>query len=386
MSQYRSRDSLLLAGVEATSGTEESLTVGNDAVLTTRPEPSPSFEDLETDETTGSLDDRGPIAGGGSFGFNFDVFAKGAGTAGQAPEYGPLLRGAALSETLLAADITGTAASGGSNTITLASGDGANVEEGMVIELTGGTGSGQTRVVTDVDGDQLTVYPDWDTEPDATSEYTVHACALYKPASSSLETCTLVNFQRRLDRGQARRRRAIGAALTGTLTITNRQLARFSFTATGQLPATPDDVSDPGDPTYDDVRPRPFMDAHAFLAGTKVRFRELSLDLGNTVQQPDDPAAVYGFDVARVTQRRVAGTINPIMELLSVRDFWADFFATTTRQLWTRWGDTGGNRVSVYMPELLARQPEDADLDGFAAQNIPFRAPAIDRGWFYCVY
>ena len=75
---------------------------------------------------------------------------------------------------------TGTAQAGSSNTITLkaASSFGSDDQpNGMFIEITSGTGSGQTRHVEDYVASTkvLTVEPAWDTAPDNTSGYEVKA-------------------------------------------------------------------------------------------------------------------------------------------------------------------------------------------------------------------
>lgn len=77
----------------------------------------------------------------------------------------------------LAADITGTAQAGTATTITLAAGsssDGA-LFVGRTITLTGGTGSGQSRVIASYVGATkvATVSVAWTTTPDATSTYNV---------------------------------------------------------------------------------------------------------------------------------------------------------------------------------------------------------------------
>lgn len=85
--------------------------------------------------------------------------------------------------TLTASSVTtdnGTAQAGGSNTITLKSATSYTTDDqpnGMFIEITGGTGSGQTRHVEDYVASTkvLTVYPAWDTQPDNTSQYEVKA-------------------------------------------------------------------------------------------------------------------------------------------------------------------------------------------------------------------
>lgn len=74
---------------------------------------------------------------------------------------------------------TGTAQAGTTDTITLKAGTSYTLDDqpnGMFIELTSGTGSGQKRHVEDYVASTkvLTVYPAWDTAPDATTHYAVH--------------------------------------------------------------------------------------------------------------------------------------------------------------------------------------------------------------------
>lgn len=72
---------------------------------------------------------------------------------------------------------TGTAQGGTANTITLAATASAteNVYATMVVYITGGTGDGQERTITAYNGTTkvATVNPNWTTNPDATSTYSV---------------------------------------------------------------------------------------------------------------------------------------------------------------------------------------------------------------------
>ena len=77
---------------------------------------------------------------------------------------------------------TGTAQAGGYDTITLKSSSSYTSDDdpnGMFITLTSGTGSGQTRHVEDYVASTkvATIYPAWDTQPDATTGYKVEAFA-----------------------------------------------------------------------------------------------------------------------------------------------------------------------------------------------------------------
>ncbi len=76
-------------------------------------------------------------------------------------------------------ETSGTAQSGTSNTIVLASGESTldNIWDNYQILIDGGTGSGQRRTISDWAGDTLTatVSVDWTTTPDATSTYYIES-------------------------------------------------------------------------------------------------------------------------------------------------------------------------------------------------------------------
>jgi len=91
MANYRTKNKLLLAKVEATSGQDASPTVSADAVLAEEPQQDPEFEVIQTNEIGASLDSRGPIVGGGFMGMTLTPLLKGAGAAGQ-PRHDPAHR------------------------------------------------------------------------------------------------------------------------------------------------------------------------------------------------------------------------------------------------------------------------------------------------------
>ncbi|MBI4184914.1 MAG: hypothetical protein HY521_13065, partial [Proteobacteria bacterium] len=350
MSGYRVKNQLLLAEPEAASGTEESPSVGANAIKVRAPiQYSPNFDALDTDTVTGSLSQSAPVVGGGNVGLRTGCYLKGSGAGGTAPDYGALLRGCGLSQTTTAADVTGTAQAGGASTITLAAGASAvdDAYAGMVIRTTGGTGSGQARVISDYVGATkvATVVPAWTVQPDATTTFSIDANVLYRPASAGLETLTLWTYQHHNDPGQdSRRRRIAGAAGNVSGSVTPRALATLDFAFTGILPAAPDDVARPSDPTYQAQDPEPFVNALAYLGGAPVKFAEFSFDLGNRIEMPDDPAAAHGFDYAQVVARAAAGRIVPNLVLVSSRDAFSDWLASASRSLWLRWGSAAGKR------------------------------------------
>ncbi|HEX7050201.1 MAG TPA: hypothetical protein VF188_08380, partial [Longimicrobiales bacterium] len=312
MSDYRIRNQLLLAVPEAVSGVEESPTPAANAVRVRFPmQFTPNLEQLETDYVTGSLSGSAPIVGGGTVSMPFRGFLKGAGTPGVPPDIGVPLRGCGFSETITATPVTGTAAGGSLNTITLDASASSvdNFYKGMPIEIVSGPGAGQGfRVITGYDGStkEATVYPDWAEAPAGTSEYSIPANTLYRPVSEGLETLTLWQYQHR-NTGMSKLRRLKGAAGNFTMRLAPRGLAEIDFTFQGQLVGAPEDVAKPADPVYQLNNPRPFLAAQAFLGGQPVKFSEFTFDLNADVQAFDNPAEAFGFDPYAIANRPQPG-------------------------------------------------------------------------------
>ncbi|EKE70894.1 hypothetical protein [Oceanibaculum indicum] len=388
MSSFRTKNVITAAKVQAEVGTDAAPTVGDDAFLCEAVSANPSFENEDTDESTGVLDDRPSIAGGGFRPFDTTVHLKGSGSAGTAPEFAALLIGCAMAEYLLAADLVGTATAGTSSTVSVP--DITGVRAGMVLEITDGTGEGQRRVITGVTAGVnpagvLAVYPDFETDPDETSEITVRACALYVPASTSLKNITLRRWQKDSAGGNSKLTSIVDAAGTANFTFAPRVTGKCQFQMRGRLSA-PTDVADPGAPSLTSVRPVALVGAEIFLGGVATRFNQLTFNLGATVDQQDDPSDAYGYGEAGVTRRRMEGRINPPMALQSVRNAFASWLNGTTQAFWLNYGPAAGNRISLYAPELVYTGDEDEDVRGFAHSGLPFRAGGQDSGVHICFW
>ena len=383
---FLTRNRLVLAKTEVTSGTDPSPAPASDAVLVEEPKGSPNFEVEQTDEVTGSLDKSQSIVGGGYGQHTARFFAKGSGVAGTAPEFKPYLQAAALGETTLQSVSPGPAQAGAWGSNRRAAGAPAPDLPGFIVETTGGTGPGQVRVITayNTTTKVASVYPDFDTAPDATTTYTVHKGNLYVPVSVSLKTITHYLYKKNAGGGNAILEKLLGAAANLSFAIQTRQSGKFTATLRGLL-SEPEDVSNPTGAVFDSVRPRPLRDADAFLGGTRVCFRNFTLDFGNTINQADCPGAEFGYDPARVTERKPTGRINPQLLTLTSRNAFADLVAGTTQKLWLSWGETAGNRVSIFLPAIAYTGKEDDDLDGISADGLPFEATGPDS-WLYLLF
>lgn len=386
MSDFMTRNRLVLAKPETTPGTDSVPTPAVDAVLVEEPRGNPNMELEQTDEVTGSLDRTQSIVGGGYMERTQRFFAKGSGVPGTEPEFTPYLQAAAMGLTKLAADSAGTAQAGAAGTITLAAGAPATDLTGFVIETTGGTGAGQTRVITAYNtGTKVaTIYPNWTTPPNATTGYAVRAGALLVPVSTALKTITDYMFKKNSGSGNAILEKLVGAAVNLSFAVQTRQTGKFTATMRGKL-TDPVDIANPTGAVFDAVRPRPLRDADAVLGGATVCFRNFTLDWGNEIAMGDCPGEQYGFEAAQITDRKPKGRLNPKLVTLGASNPFAALKAGTTMPLWLRWGETAGNKVSMYLPAISYTGKEDDDLDGMSADGLPFEANGTDS-WVYLLF
>ena len=388
--QYRTLNRTVLCKVESTSGTDAAPVVGTDAMACVSPTWQGGPETLDTDqEVTGALDVGAPIVGGGGASFSTSVYLKGSGTGGTAPEFSAALKAAGLALTTLAAAVTGTAQAGAASTITLAAGASATNDfyKGEVIYTTGGTGSGQTRVITGYVGSTkvATVTPAWTTTPDATTTYSVYACNVYIPASSSLVTATIYDYMHRADAGASRLRALLGGAATLQMQFANKQLPTAAFNFSGKF-VTPTDPTAPSSPTLQSTRATAIIGVDCTLGGVSTKFSTMTIDTGNQVAVDDDPTDTYGMDIGGITRRKITGRINPPLDLLSVRNVWTSFLAGTETSLWLRWGSASGNRVSLLLPRIVYTGQENEDVNGFGHEGIPFAAVGSNTGMYLSFY
>lgn len=389
MSDFLTRNRLVTAKVEVTSGTDPVPTPVADAILVEEPRATPNMELEQTDEVTGSLDRTQSIVGGGFAEHTARFYAKGSGVPGTAPEFTPYLQAAALGLTTLAADSAGTAQAGAAGTITLAVAAPATDLTGFVIETTGGTGGApvQTRVITayNTATKLATVYPNWTVVPDATTTYAVRAGNLFVPVSTALKTITNYLYLKNSGSGNAVLKKLTGAAATLSFAIQTRQAGKFTANLRGVL-TDPESVANPVGAVFDSVRPRPLNAADAFLDSRQVCFRNMTLDFGNQITQGDCPGATYGYDPARVTERKITGRINPQKVTLSEVNFFEAMVGGINKKLWLNWGEIAGNKVSILLPNIAFTGQEEDDLDGIAAEGLPFEATGPDSAAYILFY
>ena len=376
MSQYRNRNQTVLVKIETTPGVDATPAVGSDAVLCEAPEVTRNLQNIETDEVTPALERRLPIPAGGEGAFNTRVWLHGPGATANPPECGRLLRACGLSETTVAADVTAAAVTGAPGSITLAAGS-SSVNEfhtGRVISLTGGTGAGQSRVITAYNGTTrvASVHPNWAPTPDATSQYAIRAGTVYQQQSALLPTATVYRYRHRGDGGNSKLDKVLGCVGNARLMLQVRGGCYWDLQFRGNLSA-PADVAKPGAPTYQTPRPFPFLDATTHLNGTSIKLTSLEYDVGNQIIAEPDPNSEFGYDVCSIVDRQTGGTIIAPKELESTRNAFNSWRNSTGNLFSTIFGSAVGNRYAVLARNLVYQNQADQDQQGMAYDSLPFR-------------
>jgi hypothetical protein len=221
MSAYRRRNRMVTFEVEATPGVD-AVPILSQAVLTENPSMDNDFQNIDTEEVSAALDTLPSIPAGGSKRATARVYLKGAGVAGQSPDFGEFLQACGMSVRQLVADETGTATAGTARTLTLAAGanTGYQYYRGMVAEITSGAGAGQRRICIHYDNDTriATFRPAFTVTPNNTSVYKWFANTRFHAQSATLKTGSMYLYEHRSDSGLSKLHKLLGAA--GSFTTT----------------------------------------------------------------------------------------------------------------------------------------------------------------------
>jgi hypothetical protein len=380
----RTRNAAVLAKIEGTVGTDASPVAGSDAVLVENVSFGFNVNLVNTNEVTGSLDPRAPIVGGMIATVSFDVYLKGAGSAGTAPEWGKLLRACGWAETLTSTAVPASAeacAAGGSTTTavlgTSAAGT-AQIYRGMPVVFTGavaGTSfitdytAGKAATLTDTLGGSIV----------ATTNYQIPVNVRYSPASTSIPSLTIHVFMDGL------RYRFTGCRGTATLELQSGGPGRLRFNFTGRVT----DKSDQSVPTglvYDSTRPPIWRGGAALMNRTAVGISSMSLNFGNAIVNPDNPNDAEAYDPTEIVSRNMQGSVSRQEYLVATADAFADFRAGTQRIIHARYGGTAGNRIGVTLPAAQYTNQNPTDQSGVMSVALPFAATGQDAGAFIALY
>ncbi|MCC7413317.1 MAG: hypothetical protein IT495_17005 [Gammaproteobacteria bacterium] len=357
------RKRALLAKIESSYGADATPTGAADAVLLRSLQVTPiASEIVGRDLIRAYLGHSAQIPVAVHAMLECEVELAGSGTAGQAPAWGPLLRACGFAQTALASAHTGTAQAGASSSITLAAGASASNDayKHMSIRTTGGTGSGQRRVIQSYDGTTkvATVTEAWTTPPDATTDYSIDAQVVYAPVSTGFESLTLYL------NADGVRHRMLGARGSVALSLTRGALPVLRFRFMGVYVA----VADAALPTVTLTawqQPVPVDNVHTTglrLHGLATAvLAQFELDVANALTFRSLPG---GTEQVLLTDRRPAGSAQIEATTVADKDWWTNITNATTGALALTQGTVAGNIVRVDAPAIELIEPRYDDLDG----------------------
>jgi len=109
------------------------------------------------------------------------------------------------------------------------------------------------------------------------------------------------------------------------------------------------------------------------LDGVAMLFKTLSIDLGNTLAQREDPTDSRGIKSYYISDRNPVGDIDPEMLLVAGHDFHGKWFAGTKMALDLAFGATDGNKFRFFAPQIQYTKIDDADRDGIQIAQTSFK-------------
>jgi hypothetical protein len=292
----------------------------------------------------------------------FEVEVAGAGTAGTAPGYGPLLRACGMAELLLGSPLTGSATAGSATTLTLAAGASAvdQAYKGMRLDVTSGTGSGQYATIRDyVGATKVATFNETLATPLAASTgYSIGAQASYCPISTAFESVTLyVNQDGVLHK-------LLGARGSVAISIAAKSIPVYKFSFTG-LYQTVTDTALPT-PVYTGFQ-QPLasntVNTPAIaLHGVTPVLSSVDIDFANQVVH----RALVGTESVLLTDRKASGNIVIEATTVAVKDWWTVAKNATLGPFYVLQGTTAGNKVGIASGYAQIIKPTYQDQDGVA--------------------
>ena len=371
------RKRLILAKAESPYGTD-STPDGTDAVLVRTLEITPIEADVVSrDLIRPYLGNSDQLLANTRVSITFEVELAGSGTAATAPRFGSLLKACGMAETTTASAVTGTATAGAAGSITLTGTSSTNdIYNGMIISLTGGTGSGSSGVIVDYNGSTKVATVQKTTAaftPDATSVYNIAANVGYRPVSATFGSASIY-FN-----NDGVLHKITGARGTFVLNASVGEIPTIEFTMVGIYNA-PTDTAAPAVTYSNQATPLIFKAGNTStfsILNYSACLMSLNFDIANETIYRE---LVGCAKEVIITNRAPAGECMIEAPTVAQKDFWTIANDDTSGILSVLHGTTAGNRVTIVAPQVDITNPTYEDSDGIQMLNIPYVAIPTTAG------
>lgn len=188
MAEIVSRSTVMAIKPESTEGTPVAPSAPSDYVrLQDDFDMSPAFETLESAELSASIGRSKSILGSENPTLSFSHYVRNSGVAGQAPDFGEMIK-AAFGDEVVAGSEYGTVAASTEDEIKVDTGEGANFQRGQLLLVKDPVNGNSIRPVHSVSGDSL--IPGFNLPAAPGSGVPLGKCVLYKPADAGHQSLT----------------------------------------------------------------------------------------------------------------------------------------------------------------------------------------------------
>lgn len=379
MSDSIKNNTVVAVMTEVTEGTYLTPASGADFIspLSSGLELSPAKELVERTNLNSSIGKSKPRSGIKSVKASIAVEAKSHGTAGSAPEYGPLVK-SAMGNSRQNTTVVTTKSSG--NTATVLQIEDAdiskfNIGDSILVKQSGAyhvtpitaksTGTGTATITV------LVAHP----SGDFSDSVTIEKFTTYFTANTGHPTLSVSKYVESARREYAAGCRVASMALnnfaTGKLADLSFNLEGLSFDHSLTAPSFT--------PVYDSALPPIVLSAVVYQDGVAVAVNEVSISLENSLAFKTSTASANGRISSRVAGRSIKGSINPYLQSDSVANY-TKFNADTSFSVFGYMGIPTGvagefeDVVAFYMQSCMITELKIGDKDGMLQENLSFSA------------
>ena len=186
----------------------------------------------------------------------------------------------------------------------------------------------------------------------------------YEPVSTSFESVTIYAYF------GGKLYKATGCVGTFEIVMEAGEVGLINWNLSG-LFKMPTDVGIVAGTDYESAMP-PIVRSSGFKIGSYAGIiQALNVVMNNEVAQRANVNASWGIEGFCITDRAVAGSINPEEVAEAINDFWADWKNGTSKALEITVGNVAGNKYKVSAPKVVSDNIGLGDRDGVRVYEIP---------------
>jgi hypothetical protein len=376
------------AGIDAIAGTPAS-----SDYVTCRADIAFQYDQFPNTAGTNTYDELPPIPGAARATVTLRMQMVGSGVAGTPPEWGKLLPGGAMIQTITATPITGTATAGSASTVTLpvAFSATANAYQGMPILLGGNPAGGSFNLVGAYTTARLAYLTGATYSPvlSTATSITIPANVLYSPTSNddNEKWFTLYLWQDEIFYS------LVGAKVVGLqIQLTSGAPAEMTVTLTGMVAQKFATVARPSGYTPVTRSPPIWRAASGATSGLSAsrlnaavaNVRQVTFDLGLTGSYMENPEAINGYDPPILTKRAIRIRLDPFQHAVETPLRAALQDSAVPVPYVAVWGAGEGNRFALMSPSLQLLDHQSSARNDLGVDSLTF-APTLPDGGLFLV-